>query len=270
MKKTMSLLTLLLFSASTLFAQERMTFEDYQMQLQGAMQDESGLQTQISGVDDEIASTREEIGSTEERTAEVWEQIYALLNTDAEGVADYSASLDELLADANELNRYSAEQLALRQDELDALRQRYEEARANNIGLLSENDSRLDDIEALLNGLQRRLESANIRYTVARGDHLWGIAGHQRHYNDPFMWTRVYTANREKIEDPNLIFPQQVFDIPKVSKSGQYVVQSGDSFFSIAENVYGDSSKWRSIQEANMSLVDQLGGLYPGMIIVLP
>lgn len=49
-------------------------------------------------------------------------------------------------------------------------------------------------------------------HTVVRGDTLWDLA--DNYYNDPFQWRRIWEANRDKINDPNLIYPDQVFAIP--------------------------------------------------------
>jgi nucleoid-associated protein YgaU len=52
-------------------------------------------------------------------------------------------------------------------------------------------------------------------YTVMRGDTLWGISGSQPIYANPFLWPMIYKANRDQIRDPDLIYPQQVFAIPR-------------------------------------------------------
>jgi LysM repeat protein len=53
------------------------------------------------------------------------------------------------------------------------------------------------------------------RYTVMRGDTLWGISGRTPIYDNPFMWPLIYKANRDQIRDPDLIYPSQVFAIPR-------------------------------------------------------
>lgn len=57
------------------------------------------------------------------------------------------------------------------------------------------------------------------RYTVGTWetdrDCLWNIAGKKGIYNDPWKWKRIYLANRDKIKDPDLIFPSQVLKIPR-------------------------------------------------------
>ncbi len=49
-------------------------------------------------------------------------------------------------------------------------------------------------------------------YTVVRGDCLWNIA--KKYYGNGSQYTRIYNANRDKIKNPSLIYPGQVFVIP--------------------------------------------------------
>lgn len=51
------------------------------------------------------------------------------------------------------------------------------------------------------------------RYTVKRYDTLWGIAGNV--YKDSFQWPMIFKANRDQIQDPDLIYPKQVFVIDR-------------------------------------------------------
>lgn len=48
---------------------------------------------------------------------------------------------------------------------------------------------------------------------VEEGDTLWGIS--ERAYGDGSRYTEIFAANREVIEDPDLIFPGQKIRIPK-------------------------------------------------------
>lgn len=51
-----------------------------------------------------------------------------------------------------------------------------------------------------------------VTVTVQPGFTLWGIA--QERYGDGVMYVQVFEANREKIRDPDLIYPGQVFTVP--------------------------------------------------------
>lgn len=50
------------------------------------------------------------------------------------------------------------------------------------------------------------------RLVVQPGNSLWRLA--ERLYGDGFDYVRIFEANRAQIEDPDLIFPGQIFQIP--------------------------------------------------------
>ncbi|HET9253206.1 MAG TPA: LysM peptidoglycan-binding domain-containing protein [Candidatus Eisenbacteria bacterium] len=56
-------------------------------------------------------------------------------------------------------------------------------------------------------------------YVVVKGDSLSKIA--QRFYGDAHDWRRIYEANRDQINDPDLIHPGQELRIPEASESGR-------------------------------------------------
>lgn len=49
-------------------------------------------------------------------------------------------------------------------------------------------------------------------YTVVKGDCLWNIA--KKFYGNGSKYTVIYNANKDKIKNPNLIYPGQVLTIP--------------------------------------------------------
>ncbi|WP_421993239.1 LysM peptidoglycan-binding domain-containing protein, partial [Roseococcus sp.] len=52
-----------------------------------------------------------------------------------------------------------------------------------------------------------------IRHVVQPGDYLWRIA--RGSYGQGIRYTVIYSANREQIRNPNLIYPGQVFTLPR-------------------------------------------------------
>jgi hypothetical protein len=50
------------------------------------------------------------------------------------------------------------------------------------------------------------------KYVVKKGDSLWKVAG--KVYRNPLKWPRIYKANKDKITNPNRIYPNQVLTIP--------------------------------------------------------
>ncbi len=53
------------------------------------------------------------------------------------------------------------------------------------------------------------------RHVVKKGECLWWIAQYKDIYNDPFQWPIIYDANSNLINDPDLIYPGQIFSIPQ-------------------------------------------------------
>jgi len=64
-------------------------------------------------------------------------------------------------------------------------------------------------------GAREQVTVGGATHSVVRGECLWRIAGYPTTYSDPFLWPLIYSANRDHIKDPDLIFPGQVFDIPR-------------------------------------------------------
>lgn len=54
---------------------------------------------------------------------------------------------------------------------------------------------------------------ATRQYTVKRGDSLSRIAKHI--YGDASRWKQIYEANKDRIKNPDLIYPDQVLEIPE-------------------------------------------------------
>jgi nucleoid-associated protein YgaU len=52
-------------------------------------------------------------------------------------------------------------------------------------------------------------------WKVYKGECLWKIAGYPEVYDNPAQWPMIYRANKDKIKDPDLIYPNQVFEIPR-------------------------------------------------------
>lgn len=54
-----------------------------------------------------------------------------------------------------------------------------------------------------------------LKYRVKSGDSLWKISAMKRHYHYGCLWPIIWRANKSKIRNPRLIYPRQVFRIPK-------------------------------------------------------
>jgi len=53
------------------------------------------------------------------------------------------------------------------------------------------------------------------RYIVQPGDSLWGIAARPAIYRDPLLWPILYQGNRDRLDDPDMIYPRQQLAVPR-------------------------------------------------------
>jgi LysM repeat protein len=109
-------------------------------------------------------------------------------------------------------------------------------------------------------------------HQVLSGDTLWDIAA--SHYGDPTRWPQIYGANRDRIRDPDLIYPGQRFAIPAsdfpVPFSGGYQVRKGDSLWKIAARIYGDPTRWTQIHAANRDRIRNPDLIFPNQLFIIP
>ncbi|MBI1883932.1 MAG: LysM peptidoglycan-binding domain-containing protein [Chlamydiae bacterium] len=70
--------------------------------------------------------------------------------------------------------------------------------------------------EALLKEIQSLPQPPKpTQHVVKKGECLWYIAGYDEIYANPLKWPKLYKANRDKIRDPDWIYPGQVLIVPR-------------------------------------------------------
>lgn len=69
--------------------------------------------------------------------------------------------------------------------------------------------------EKLVAAAEKVKETKILAVTVQPGNTLWAIA--KENYGDGIQYVRVFEANKDRIRDPDLIFPGQVFTVPDVT-----------------------------------------------------
>ncbi len=115
-------------------------------------------------------------------------------------------------------------------------------------------------------------------YTVRSGDTLSSISLWA--YGSANYWYAIYEANHGVIgTNPDWIYPGQVLTIPHLNLAppapgpigSHYTVQSGDTLSSIAWRMYGNSSFWSVIYEANRGVIGANPNLIrPGQVLAIP
>ncbi len=139
---------------------------------------------------------------------------------------------------------------------------------------IEEIDQELQPLESQVADLERQikeLESLPTEWTVRSGESLSKISGYKEIYGDPRKWPRIYRANRDKISDPNLIYPGWVLKIPR-GLPDYHIVAEGEWLSKIAGywEIYNDWRQWTKIYEANRDKIKNPDLIKPGWELKIP
>jgi len=205
-KYLIMVLSLLLFISFNIIAQEEeMTEEEWEAEM-------TRLKAEKQSLEQEISSLKADIDNLNSQQAgmksfdECMNELYALVGATKADVDNFRKAVGELDGKIKRKEGPKAD----RQTDLTALKM-------NKISALPE------FFDKVHNQMQRALdawveEPQEIMYSVVRGDCLWNIAKKQEHYGNGFAWPVIYQANRDQIKDPDLIYPAQVFKVPKLTE----------------------------------------------------
>ena len=267
-------LVLSLAAGSTAFAQEKMTMEVYAVQLKAAQDREAAAKAALENCNSANSNINNEISEIDANITSTWNQIYALVGSDKAGVDAYRQQLLALEREVDGLGSLSAEELFKRRKEIDDIESRLNELKGSKIYALTEMQNKAATIEGKISALRNRMpKSLYDDYTVMRGDYLWKIAGKADIYGDPLQWIRIHSVNRAQIQDPDVIFPEQILKIQRGVGPDEYLVAKGDFLQKIAGqgDVLGDPTKWTKLYEANKDVVgDDPSLIYPYQVLRIP
>jgi nucleoid-associated protein YgaU len=276
MRKTFigsSLAILLLLSSTGLAmaAEKKMTREEFDAQLVEYTQRETDAVRDIADCDDKIATLNRQIKQVNTDISSMHNDLLrAVASTDPE-INAYDSKLDAMIEQLEGLNALAPEELFHHQMELKEAMQQLSELKQSRISAIPAMNAKIGRIDNMLTDLNaRRLRQITTNYIVERGDNLWNIAQKEVVYDDPYMWPRLYRANRESVKDPDLIFPKQVLAVPYGVRENQYLVSRGDFLTKIAAEVYNDPTKWRKIYNANKDSIYEPGLVFPAQVLEIP
>ncbi|MBN2621144.1 LysM peptidoglycan-binding domain-containing protein [candidate division WOR-3 bacterium] len=158
------------------------------------------------------------------------------------------------------------EQLAEAEAQLSAIEAEYEALKSEVTAL----QGRRDDLAGKLAGLKEEWKMCQYgRYKVIEGDWLSKIASMRKVYHNGSKWPMIYEANKDKIKNPNLIYPGWVLLVPTLD---QYEVVSGDALYLIASylSIYSSARRWPEIYEANKEHIKDPDLIYPKQVFTVP
>ncbi|NUM82006.1 LysM peptidoglycan-binding domain-containing protein [bacterium] len=270
-------LSLLIFAGVVSAQEVKMKKEDWQNEMNTLGQQQTVLQKQIDSLNQSITGLKDEGAKVDQETEEIWKEIYAAIGTDKAGVDEMKAKLSALEATINDYAKMSDEMLSQKIKELDSVKALVDANRKDRRYALSEIYNKVNDLSNRCDQLIQRGKNymppkpKHDTYVVIDGDYLWRISSKKDVYSDPFQWMKIYSANRDQIRNPDLIFPRQSFLIPRAQEANEYWVMRGDNLKSIAQKVYGSPSDWVKLYNANKSIIgEDATRIYPHTILIVP
>lgn len=258
-------------SGSATAAEKKMTRDEYKAKLAEYGDREAKAKAGIEDCDAKIASLNSQLDALNSAIAQLNSEILDAVGATEAQVQAYGKKLDGLIAQLKGLVALPPEELVRHGSELSDIADALEELKQSKLSALPEMAAKIARIEAMLSDQQdRRSRSVSITYEVMKGDHLWGIASKETIYADPYMWPRIYRANRDAIDDPDLIYPEQELTVPFGVGENQYLVTSGDFLTRIASAVYDDPTMWRKIYNANQEQIVEPSLIFPAQVLEVP
>jgi nucleoid-associated protein YgaU len=271
---SLTVILLLAFSSMVYGQEERkIKMDEYKAQLATTETREADANTQIAQLEADNAQLKQQIDETQAQIDAEWQAIYAKLGVTEADVVAYRENLAGIDGEIDALAALAPEELFRKQDEIDAIAKRIEEAKTSNIAILSEMENMLADLDAKLMNLKSKVP-ANIfdDYTVMKGDYLWKISKKDDIYGDPYQWIRIYSVNKDMIKNPDLIYPEWVLKIARGVGRNEHLVVKGEWLGKIAgcAKVYNDPTKWTKLYEANKDLISDPNLIYPYQVLQVP
>ncbi len=264
----MALVPLAAFAQS----EDEMTYEEYEMQLASVQKEIQEVKQKVQDCKDAGDRIAQQIAGVEEQIASTMQEILGLVGCPDQSCIDaYMAALDRVEGQLRALMNLPDADLFDQRDHFDAISEEVEGLKQNKIRHLLKAQTKLKTIVQLVERISARMPAKKIKdYTVLRNDNLWKIAKSEEIYDNAYLWPRIYLENRDKIKNPDLIYPSWVLQIPFGVDRGQHLVMHGHTLTSIAGMVYNDPSKWHRIYRANKSQIMNPNLIFPAQVIDVP
>ena len=165
----------------------------------------------------QFADNEKQLAALQAAAKKCEDDLLALVGANKEDIARFRERLGRLEGRVREMKNLSDDALLERQAEVRELDAEVTKMRGEKVAVLPEFFNRVIAVAKDIKGLYR--EPKTKKYTVGTWakdrDCLWNIAGKADIYDDPFMWPKVWLANKDLIRNPDIIQPGQQLEIPK-------------------------------------------------------
>ncbi len=197
--------------------QKQMTEEDGKIAIAEFQEVLRQLDAILAKRQQQLADNEKQLASLQAAAKKCEDDLLALVGGSKDDINRFRERLGRLEGRVRELKALNDDQLLERQAEVRELDAEVTKLRGEKIAVLPEFFNRVIAVAKDIKGLYR--EPKTKFYTVGTWakdrDCLWNIAGKADIYDDPFMWTKVWLANKDLVRNPDIIQPGQKLEIPK-------------------------------------------------------
>jgi nucleoid-associated protein YgaU len=229
------LAALLVVSVSVSQAQEEMTMEEWQAQIDKLTAARDELSAKTGALGEDISKMTQKSTELTESHKKCMDELYALVGSNTQEAAAYRAQIQAAENTANSLTRLSDADLLARSGEVDGLAGTVDGLWENKLSLIPEFWDALTALNEKVKSLQDALAAQVKVYTVgtwARDrDCLWNIAKKPDIYDNAWLWPKIWQGNRDQIKDPDLIYPGQKLTIPKGADMNSDEKSSANTYY---------------------------------------
>jgi nucleoid-associated protein YgaU len=210
---------LLVLSVGMSVAQEKMTKEQWQQEINTLTAQRNDLSAKLKTLTSDVTALEGQPAKLDDDYKKCMDELYALVGADADKAAAYRSEIEAAENKAAELSRLSDADLAARSSEVDELAAKVKSLGENKLSLIPEFWDRLAALNEKVKSLQAALAAQVKVYTVGTWSHdrdcLWNISKKKDIYDNAWLWPKIWQGNRDQIKDPDIIHPGQKLTIPK-------------------------------------------------------
>lgn len=218
----LSLLLAVLLIVSVGAAQEKMTKDQWQQQINDYTAQRNDLSAKVKSLTDEVTTMQTQSAKLDDDYKKCMDDLYALVGSNADEAAAYRSEIDAAENTANELSKLSDADLMARSADVDSLSSKVKGLWSNKLSVIPEFYDRLTKLNDQVKSLQTTVAGQVKIYTVGTWRHdrdcLWNISKKKDIYDNAWMWPKIWQGNRDQIKDPDIIHQGQKLKIPKAGE----------------------------------------------------
>ena len=220
----MTLFAILLVVATVSSAQEKLSKEEWQSQITQYTSQRDNLKSRLASLTKDIDGLRSTLASLDKQIQAVRDETLAMTGANDATRKDFEDRLKALEGRVASLLTLSDQDLYARKSEVDSVQATKNNLMKERIAAAERYYERLQKIQSNIDNLRATL--ASVKTVAAMEEHyvvrswskyhdcLWNISKKKKIYDNPFMWPKIWQANRDQIKDPDIIRIGEHLKIP--------------------------------------------------------